>query len=137
MFCRILDLMEQKSSNFHVERTTMYGCQHNQWYALNNPLKRTISWEQLKKKLPCNNKWIICGDRNMVERKKDKARCKDIIFDRKKLAQNYFEKLAMEVKELVRFVKNLQFSWDNLRSGNERTMGKLYIVYVSKCIKDV
>jgi hypothetical protein len=42
----------------------------------------------------------------------------------------------MEVKELVRFVKSLQFSWDNLTSGNERIMGRLDIVYVSKCIKD-
>jgi hypothetical protein len=31
-------------------------------YAPNNPLKITILWEQLKEKLPCNNKWIICGD---------------------------------------------------------------------------
>jgi len=53
-------------------------------------------WEQLKEKLPCKNKWIICGDWNMVERKKDKAfSCKDIIFDRKKLAQNSFDKLAI------------------------------------------
>lgn len=36
----------------------------------------------------------------------------------------------MEVKELVRFVKSLQFSWDKLRSGNEIIMGKLDIVYV-------
>lgn len=73
----------------------------------------------------------------MVERKKDKASgCKDIIFDKKKLAQNSFEKLAMEVKELVRFIKSLQFSWDNLRSGNEIIMGRLDIVYVSKCIKE-
>jgi hypothetical protein len=73
----------------------------------------------------------------MVERKKEEASsCKDIIFDRKKLAQNSFEKLTMEVKELVRFVKSLQFSRDNLRSGNERIMGRLDIVYVFKCIKD-
>jgi hypothetical protein len=91
-------------------------------------------WEQLKEKIPCNNKWIICGDWNT---KKDKAsNCKDIIFDKKKLVQNSFEKLAMEVKELVRFVKSLQFSWDKLRSGNEIIMGKLDIVYVSKCIED-
>jgi hypothetical protein len=73
----------------------------------------------------------------MVERKKDKvSSCKDIIFDRKKLDWNSFEKLAMEVKELVRFVKRLQFSWDNFKNGNERIMGKLDIVYVSKCIKE-
>jgi hypothetical protein len=71
-----------------------------------------------------------------VERKKDKASsCKDIIFDRKKLARNSFEELAMEVKKLVRFVKSLQCSWDNLRSGNEIIMGKLDIVYVFKSIK--
>jgi hypothetical protein len=42
----------------------------------------------------------------------------------------------MEVKELVRFVKSLQFSWEKLQSGNEIIMGKLDIVYVSKCIED-
>jgi len=73
----------------------------------------------------------------MVERKKDKAfSCKDIVFDRKKLARNSFENLAMEVKELVRFVKSLQFSWDNLRSGNEIIMCRLDIVYVPKCIEE-
>jgi len=42
----------------------------------------------------------------------------------------------MEVKGLVRFVKNLQFSRDKLKSGNEIIMGKLDVVYVSKCIED-
>jgi hypothetical protein len=71
----------------------------------------------------------------MAKHKKDKSSTSGKIISNKEILSWEVFKLTLDMSEPARSMENLKYLWDNLRSGNERIMAKLDMVYVSNCFQ--
>jgi hypothetical protein len=68
----------------------------------------------------------------MVEGKENKSSfCRKLIYDKEMFSWEAL-KSSLDLHKPPRIKNNLRFSWDNQKIGKEKTMARLYRVYIAK-----
>jgi exonuclease III len=99
-------------------------------YAPNSSPHRCALWTVLARELPSTCRWILLGDFNMVENRRDKNRpCARLVPVRERVLFDAM-KTALHVEDSPRTAGSLQFSWDNQQASLARRMARLDRIYV-------
>jgi exonuclease III len=102
-------------------------------YAPHTAQERIRLWQELRRELPGDYKWVACGDWNFVEERADKStRCGRILTGMELLDFNAF-KAQFLLQDFFSRQNAIIYSWDNLRRDGERVLARLDRVYSFAC----
>jgi exonuclease III len=102
-------------------------------YAPHSPYERIRLWQELRRGLPGDCKWVACGDWNVVEDSLDKStRCGRILTGMELLEFNLL-KTQLSVQDFFSRHNPITYTWDNFRRDGERVLARLDREYSFAC----